>query len=470
MYIFKNSLKNLGRNKGRNLILFLIAFLTLLSVTLSFSIRTVSILAMERYKGSFGVPARLEVNWEKLNRDHPVTETVNADGSITMEQNFEVPAPDPSEYASYAASPYVKQMLSHASCSVYSASLEQVDNHLPESYEITDVGGKSKEELMEFFQAATDEELYDIVGGKEALKRMMDTKPGAIGSLIGFTDLSLLEDFAKEYRKLEEGTFPAKEKECIISNQFARKNHLNVGDSISISGPSASMDQTELPFTIVGIYGDYFNAATGAELGMVYGDIFTTYDTLINSGFHYIDMLDAEFILHTPECVTLFEKELYEKGVSEYQKLVYSIEEYENCTEPLKNISHIAELFTLSASLIGMSIIFMIAFITIRERKYEIGVLRSMGMKKAGIARGMMYEIILLMIAAFLISTLAGSLLTKPITSLLLKDFTEAGTALPVASVLFSAAIASILSLISGLCAVFAIMRDEPVKILAERN
>lgn len=470
MYIFKNSLKNLGRNKGRNFILFFIAFLTLLSVTLSFSIWTISNLTIKRYKERFGIHATLEVNWEKLNREHPAIETVNADGSITMEQTFEVSAPDLSEYANYADSQHVKQMLYHASCSIYSASLEQVDNHLREGYEIIDVGGMSKEALMEFFQAATEEDLYDAVGGKEELKRMMDTKHGAIGSLIGFTDVSLLEDFAKEYRKLEEGTFPAKEKECIISNQFARKNHLNVGDSISISGPSASMDRTELPFTVVGIYGDYFNAATGAELGMVYGDIFTTYDTLMNSGFHYIDMLNAEFILHSPECVELFEKELYEKGLDEYRNLVCSTEEYENYTKPLKNISHIAELFTLSASLIGMSIIFMIAFITIRERKYEIGLLRSMGMKKSGIARGMMYEIIFIMTAAFLISILIGSLLTKPTAAILLKDFTDAGTSLPVISVLFNAAIASILSLISGLCAVFAVMRHEPVKILAERN
>lgn len=470
MYILKNSLKNLIRNKGRNLAILLIALLTLTSVTLSFSIQTLSNLAIERYKDSFGIQVKIGFDWEKLEQEHPPEKTVNEDGSITMEQNFEVPMPDAAEYARYAESQYVKKTLYHASCAVFSDSLKPVKDNLEQGVEIIDIGGWSKEELMKFFGVETEQELEETVGGTEELEKIMDSKNGCIGSLVGFTDLSLLEDFTTGKRKLEQGSFPEKDKECIIGSEFAKENNLNVGDSISLSGPSRSMDKEEVALTITGIYGDYFNTVTATEFGTDYGDIFVAYDTLMNSGFHYIDLLDGIFILKNPEAVTLFEKELRSKGLSEYQTLEYSDEEYENSTRPLKNIARIAKIFTWTVSMTGAVIILLISFIHVRERRYEIGVLRSMGMKKVNIARGMLYETWMIMLVGFIVSILAGLALTKTVASALLGDLTDISISLPAVSVWLSAGLAFALSVISGLCAVFAVMRQEPMKILSERN
>lgn len=138
---------------------------------------------------------------------------------------------------------------------------------------------------MKFFDASTEQELEEYVGGEEKLKKVMDTKNGCIGSLVGFTNFSLLDDFTTGKRKLEQGTFSDERNECIISSAFAEENNLKVGDTISISGPSSSMDMDELPLTITGIYGDYFNEFTAAEFGMLYGDIFTTYGYLDEQRF-----------------------------------------------------------------------------------------------------------------------------------------------------------------------------------------
>lgn len=470
MYILKNALKNLVRNKGRNLAVLLIAILTLASVTISFSIQKVSDLAIEQYRDSFGVQAKIGFNWEKMNQEHPPEQSVDDDGSISIEQNFEVPLPGVAEYENYANSSYVKRTLYHATCAVMSDSLKPVKDNLKQGEEIIDIAGMSKEELMKFFNVSTEKELEETLGGKEELEKIMDTKNNCIGSLVGFTDLSLLEDFSTGKRKLEQGVFPEQRNECIISSVFAKENNLKLGDTIFVSGPSRSMDDKEIPLTVTGIYGDYFNEATAAELGLVYGDIFTTYDTLTHTGFHYIDLIDAIFVLKNPESAKLFEQELRTKGLNEYQTLEYSTEEYENNTKPLKNISHIAEIFTLSASMIGAAVLLLITFINVRERKYEIGVLRSMGMRKSGIAKGMIYEILTLMFTAFAVSIFAGLALTKPIASALLDNLANIHVSLPVASIGVSAALAFALSIVSGLCAVFAVMRHEPMKILSERN
>lgn len=71
MYILKNAIKNLGRNKGRSFIVLLIALLTLTSVTLSFSVKTISDLAVTRYQDSFRVDATIDYDWEKAEKDFP---------------------------------------------------------------------------------------------------------------------------------------------------------------------------------------------------------------------------------------------------------------------------------------------------------------------------------------------------------------------------------------------------------------
>lgn len=468
MYILKNAVKNLMRNKGRNFIILMIALLTLTSVTLSFSIRTISDLAIEDYKSSFGVQANITVDWEKLSMEMPPTETVNEDGSTTIESTYELPAPNMEDYLTYGNSQYVKRTLFSASVAFASETLTAVPDNLKQGEEIIDIGGMTLDELKQFFNAS-EAELEEIFGGKEEVQKVMDTKKDCIGTLCGYTDPSLMKDFTEGRRKLEEGEFPKEERECIVSTAFAKQNSLKVGDSIFISGPNKA-DTEEIALKVTGIYADYFSQVTAAELGMLYADVITTFDTVMNSGFHHISADDAVFILNDPDAAGLFAEELYEKGLNQYYTLSYSTEDYENNTKPLENISHIAELFTLGACIIGVLILLLMSFINVRERKYEIGVLRAMGMKKAHVARGMVYETLMIMLISFVISVMSGLLLTKPIAASLLGNLTEFIPSLPPAAIGLSGIMAFFLSVLSGLCAVFAVMRHEPMQILSERN
>ena len=93
-----------------------------------------------------------------------------------------------------------------------------------------------------------------------------------------------------------------------------------------------------------------------------------------------------------------------------------------------------------------------------------------MGMKKSGIARGLIYEICLLMFVAFIISIIAGYALTKPVAAIIMNGLENIDVVFSTASIGLSAVLAFAISIISGVCAVFAVMRHEPMKILSERN
>ncbi len=473
MYILKNAMKNLGRNKGRNFMVLMIALLTLTSVTLSFSVKTISDLAITRYQNSFYVDATIDYDWEKLEQDFPPKITENADGSITEESSFDLPEISFEDYLRYADSQYVKGAKYYATCSFASDALTSVPDNTHEGEEWISLEGMSLEEIMAVFDVSTKEELFDsgIIENEDELQRFLDSKRNLAGMLIGYTDLSIVDDFADNANKLESGHFPEQDNECIVSSKYAEHNNLNIGDTISISGPSKS-DTEAIPLTITGIYAAHRAEASAETLGEVYGHVYTTFNTVKNSGFHYIWIGKAIYQLGSPEDAELFEKELHEKGLSEYRILSYSnsSDEYTKNTEPLKNISRIAEIFTLAASLTGAAILLLISFFNIRERKYEIGVLRAMGMKKRGVARGMVYETLTIMLISFTLSILLALVFTKPIAAAFIGDLTGISAMLPPTAILFGAVMAFLFSVLAGLCSVLAVMRHEPMQILSERN
>lgn len=473
MYILKNAIKNLGRNKGRSFMVLMIALLTLTSVTLSLSMKTISDLAITRYQNSFCVDATIDYDWERLEKDFPPKITENEDGSITQESNFELPEISLEDYLKYADSQYVKGAEYYAACSFACDTLTSVPDNTREGEEWVSLEGMTLDEIMSHFGVSTKKELFDsgIIENEDELQRILDSKRDLVGTLIGYTDLSIVDDFANNANKLESGRFPEQDNECIVSSKYAEHNNLKIGDTILISGPSKS-DTEIISLTITGIYAAH-RAQTSAEtVGDFYGFVYTTFNTLKNSGFHYIWVGNAVYQLGSPEEAELFAKELHEKGLSKYRILSYSnsSEEYTKNTKPLKNISRIAEIFTLAASIIGAAILLLISFFNIRERKYEIGVLRAMGMKKSGVARGMVYETLILMLISFALSVLFGLALTKPIAAALLGDLTEINITLPPMAIIFSAAMAFFFGILAGLCSVFAVMRHEPMQILAERN
>ncbi|MCI8466387.1 MAG: FtsX-like permease family protein [Lachnospiraceae bacterium] len=91
-------------------------------------------------------------------------------------------------------------------------------------------------------------------------------------------------------------------------------------------------------------------------------------------------------------------------------------------------------------------------------------------MKKSGVARGMVYETLIIMFVGFAFSVLLGLALTKPIATALLGDFTGGNTMLPPRAILLGAVMACFFSILAGLCSLSAVMRHEPMLILAERN
>ena len=190
MYILQNALKNIARNKGRNILLGAIILAIIVTTVISLIINTASEAIIEDYKAQFGT--RVYIN--------PDTSRVSVMSGRQSEQI--VPLRD--VYAALADSDCL--MSADLCCHVPSVSDTLIG--LGEN-----AGGN-------VIPVSPD-------GGLVARFPTMNVK--------GYTNLEQLDDFREGLRGITSGTFPFYNNECIVSEDFAVLNNLEVGDGIDIA-------------------------------------------------------------------------------------------------------------------------------------------------------------------------------------------------------------------------------------------
>ena len=126
-----------------------------------------------------------------------------------------------------------------------------------------------------------------------------------------------------------------------------------------------------------------------------------------------------------------FEKEVYELGLSDsYTVSSADLSSFENSMAPLETLSTTAGYFLLVILGIGAVILIVLNIFSVRERKYEIGVLTAMGMKKQKVALQFLTEIFVVTLSAVIIGAAVGAAASVPVANKLLKNQIEASTSM----------------------------------------
>ena len=470
MFIYLNALKNLLRNKGRNILVSVILLIVLTATTISLAIRSASETMINDYQESFGVETRIITDWEYAEAHAEKVDTVNPDGSVSTTTSFEPEQIPLQKYLEFANSEYVKRTLFAASAQFVSDTLEPV----PLDSSLQRVDGMTVEELMEMYNMSTLEELYEI-WSEEDIKNITSSKRNIMGTIWGYSDTTLMRGFQEGRQKIIEGRFFENPGEVIIGKRFAELNDLSPGDIIYISGGKKA-DTEILPLTIAGVFTDYQAEANTSDvwIGVELSDIIVSFDTLLGSDFSgiYPIMDDIRFFLTNAEASEPFWQELKEKGLPASYKTDSNVEGYNEIVEPVRKMSSVAETFGIVILLTGAVILIFLSIINIRERKYEIGVLRAIGMKKYQLARGLVYESLSLILFCAVIGMALGGVLIKPISGMLLEgsEIAHAGVSLNPAILPLILLVAVGLGVISSLIGILYITKYEPMKILSEQN
>ncbi|WP_312470690.1 FtsX-like permease family protein [Neobacillus sp.] len=458
MYILKNAIKNMKRNKGRNLLIGFVMVIIAIACVISLVINSATSSIIKDYKNQFGSEVNVELDYAKLSQS----------GSMD-----ELPEVTIDELKSYADSKYIKEYYFYLEAPAYSkkiTALNQGDNS-----------------GMQGSGAA--------VGGGPEL-------PQPNLKIMGSTSYQLFEEFKKGERKITSGKIFEKDNEIVISEDLARLNNLKAGDTIVLR--SLADVEKDVALKVTGIYQDLSKDITADA---VYKDpymtrrneLLTNYETATELvGKQAQTMSRIKYFLKSPDDLTAFVKEAQSKGLSESYTLTNNAYLYKQIAGPVESVQKISKVFLIVVLILGGIILILLNLIALRERKYEIGVLRAIGMKKYKVIKTLVYESIIVTMLAVTFGLGVGSFAAQPVSNKLLADQIEqrqeqmdnmggnlgSGAALPNtneivntlnvklnAGVIFGMfLIGGLLVIISSSMSLVYITKYEPIKILTERD
>lgn len=470
MYILKNALKNLTRNKGRNILLCIIMTAILSSVAISVIINTTSSEIVKDYKDKFGAEVYIQTDMKKL-KEAMQSGKFDSNKVTGITNNL---------VRDLAKSEYLKETKMQSKYYGVSDNLKALDQ---------------------------DEDNSQMVGAISGQGIDMPNLP-----VVGNDKIENLEDFSKGNRKIIDGKMYSKKEEAIVSEEFAKLNNLKVGDTIEVENTNKSEKYDPLKLKISGIYQDLTTDKEDQQGVMPKmavtnkrNEILTSLDTLDSYNQKVkkdkdLFRIEARFFLKDPDLLSKFDKEAHEKGLSDMANVSTDKGNYDSIVKPVEGLQKISNVFMTLVLVFGGSVLILISILGIRERKYEIGVLRAMGMKKGKIALGIMFETLSIIVISLVCGLSIGSFSAQPISNILMKNqlkvqseamndgfaniasigsnitdatnatLTNLNVSLTGSAILAIIAIALLLGAISIGIGVIYIMRYEPMKILSERN
>lgn len=404
MYIFKNALVSITRNKGRNILIGIIILVIACASAVTLAIHNSAESLISSYKNKYEVEATLSINRKDIMNDFNPEERQqskeNMQDAFQQANNISV-----SNIEKYADSQYVKSYYYTMSLGVNATNLDQVSS-------------------------TNNDEFSDNTSESYGMKREKENfQTSGDFTLTGYSSIDSMSTFIEGQYKITEGEMftDFSSDSCLINSELATINEIGVGDKITIVDSEDDSKTYEL--TITGI----FEEKSSEDNRM---DMFSNSANTILTNVNVVSKIkDANselsvsikptFILTSSNVVEKFQGELEDKGLSEYLTVSTNLEQVEQSTSAISNISTFAITFLIITLVIGIVVLLFVNMINIRERKYEIGVLRTIGMKKSIVTLQFMCELLIVAFASLLIGAGIGACISVPVSNKLLANEIE---------------------------------------------
>lgn len=415
MYIFKNAYLNIARAKGRNVLIGLIIMAITLGACITITINKSGNALVDTYRESNPLEASLSLDtmsyrnatdeeketFELLNVD-----TINKIGNLDMVTGYY----------------YTVQS------SLNSDDIEAI------SYD-------------DLFTKPSESEDSSTNSSDPNSNRQMPNDGGARMSfssgdytIIAYSDISYAEDFVDGNKKIIDGSMIDKnntENVIVISEELAEENDLAVGDTVTFINTN---DETiTYKYEIVGIY-EIVNDTTSSMPGKVQSNssnqIYTNISVLNQiieddgtetSSYSMFNSITSNFYI-AYEDLDKFTEAVRDLGVSDYYNIRTNEDEITATLEPIKSIASFSFTFLIVILVVGGIVLTIINLFNIRERKYEIGVLRAIGMTKSKVTIQLVSEIFMVALIALVVGTTAGTILSQPVSNYMLSSEIESYT------------------------------------------
>ncbi|MCY8056086.1 ABC transporter permease [Bacillus inaquosorum] len=255
-------------------------------------------------------------------------------------------------------------------------------------------------------------------------------------SIEGVISTALVDDFSDGDSKITDGRAITKsdvgKKVTVINETLAEENDLSVGDSITIE--SATDEDTTVKLKIVGIYkttssGD--DQAQNFSFLNPYNKLYTPYTaTAALKGDDYKNTIDsAVYYMDDAKNIDVFVKAAKKTSI-DFDTFTLNTNDqlYQQMVGPIENVASFSKNVVYLVSVAGAVILGLIVMMSIRERKYEMGVLMAIGEKRWKLIGQFLTEILIVAVIAIGIASLTGNLVANQLGNQLLSQQISSST------------------------------------------
>lgn len=410
MYIVKNALRSIARSKGRSILTGIIIFVIGLASCLALSIREAAKTAEKEALSELEITASIQFDRQSMMGNMENREDMDQALGSMQELSLE-------ELETYAQADSVKSFYYTYSASLDATSIDPVDtsqadqNSFPPNGEGHDSVRASTGDFT-IVGYSSDEAMTEFTSGNSSITQ------GAV---------------------FEQGSA---DQTCIINEELALYNDLEVGDVITLSNPENEEETYDL--TISGIYQNDAESDTASSMMERMSPAADaanricvsaqTLQSIISASQEEGDnavhgMLNGTYVFADKDDYEAFQQQVEEMGLSDQYTITSSdLMSFEQSIQPLQSLSGYAGIFLILILIIGGIILAVLNIFNIRERKYEIGVLSAIGMKPGKISLQFLCELLCIAFCALFLGAGIGAAASVPMTNALLSQQIESTT------------------------------------------
>lgn len=433
MYILKNSLISIARNKGRNILIGIIILVISCASTITLAIRNTANNLVKDYEESHDITGTISFNRGNLANNFKGGEDAQK-SNIEAFNNIESVTLD--DVKKYGESDNLKGYYYIYATSLNSDTLTKATNSF--EYEVenretsttstsTTTGGsneRGEKGLGGERQTITNNNTTTVITKS---KEKFESSKNLTGDfeLDGYSSYDAMTEFIDGTYKVTDGEMISDftSKECVISSELASLNSISVGDTITLKNSNTDVTYD---FIVKGIYEDSSDSNDSVSMYSKSANKIITgskvIEDLVADDSSLVTTVTPTFILNDENSIESFEAELTEKGLSEYYTLNTNLEELESTTKSIENVKTFATTFLIICLVISAIVLFVINMINIRERKYEIGVFRTIGLSKFKLTMQFVLEIFIVSLIMLSLGAILGTFAAKPVGNILLQN------------------------------------------------
>lgn len=406
--MFRNMLKrswlSIKRKLGRTVILTLIFFMMANLVLAAFIIKSAVSAQMDYAKSTLGGTVSIQADMDAI-RENQITEIEKGGDPGEMFKEISRPSVDvKTANEIIAAYPdYIKDYSYEVSASANAGNLETV--------ETKGFGGMPSG--------------FGGVPGASNASSSSDTTLDADITISGINAYAYISGVENETITIKDGTYFDEDStdSVMISYEFAELNSLSVGDSFKLKN---IYTEKEITLNVIGIYDSsedradantmYMNTATAAKFlstddynsGNYNVSSVNLYMTNSDQADEFVEKINSEFT------------ELAENNL----KVAVDTSEYDSIASSIESVGSFANTILVIVIIAAIIIVTLIVTINVKDRRYEIGVLMSLGADKKNVIGQIATELLIVGTLGFALASVTGTVFAGVLGNTILESQT----------------------------------------------